>query len=488
MHTALYARVSTERQGRQQTIDGQLAALYAWAAAGSHAIVEEHVFRDEGYSGSRLDRPGLDALRDAVRDGAVQQIAVLTPDRLARKYAYQVLLLEEFRRAGCEVVFLQHPISDDPNDQLLLQIQGAIAEYERAVLGERFRRGKLQRARDGHYLGGRAPYGYRYMPRQDTVPGHLVVNEAEAELVRMLYDWLLEEQTTVRQILKRLNAGPWLPRSGRHAWSPSVVHHILTDPIYAGTAYANRYAYAPPTKPRHSGQRGSRTGGTATCRRLRPREQWIAIPVPALVEQETWDRAQVQIARNAALSFRNNTRHSYLLRCLLTCEACGLAMYGVTRPAAVTKPERQYYECHGKDCVLSARTAACPSRSIRAEEIEPVVWDHVAGLLADPDRLLAQFDHLAAVAEAGSARERAVEQLLRTRLDRTARADKRLLDAYQAGIVSLTELSERRQQLAGERLSLERQQQERTRLREQRLRTEAVRTDLTAFCERICTR
>src|SRR4051794_12853668 len=208
MRTALYARVSTERQERRQTIASQLTALQAWAVAGGHAVAAEHVFRDEGYSGSRLDRPGLDALRDAVRDGAVQQVAVLTPDRLARKYAYQVLLLEEFRRAGCEVVFLQHPISDDPNDQLLLQIQGAIAEYERAVLGERFRRGKLQRARNGHYLAGRAPYGYRYVPRQDAVPGHLVVDEPEAELVRMLYGWLVDEQTTIRQILKRLNAGP----------------------------------------------------------------------------------------------------------------------------------------------------------------------------------------------------------------------------------------------------------------------------------------
>ena len=156
MRTAFYARVSTERQERQQTIDSQLAALQAWAGSGNHVVAEEHVFRDEGYSGGRLDRPGLDALRDAVRDGAVQQVVVLTPDRLARKYAYQVLLLEEFRRAGIEVVFLQHPISDDPNDQLLLQIQGAIAEYERAVLAERFRRGKLQRARDGHILGNKA--------------------------------------------------------------------------------------------------------------------------------------------------------------------------------------------------------------------------------------------------------------------------------------------------------------------------------------------
>jgi site-specific DNA recombinase len=314
MRAALYARVSTERQERQQTIDSQLAALRAWVADHGHALADEHVFRDEGYSGGRLDRPGLDALRDAVRDGAVGVVAVLTPDRLARKYAYQVLLLEEFRRAGAEVVFLQHPISDDPDDQLLLQIQGAIAEYERAVLGERFRRGKLQKARDGHYLTGRAPYGYRYVPRRDAVPGRIVVDEAEAELVRVLYGWLIDERTTIRQILKRLNAGPHLPRSGRHAWSPSTVHHILADPIYAGTAYANRYAHVPAAKPR--ARRGPRTG-EATCRRLKPREQWIAIPVPALVDQETWDRARAQLARNAALSFRNNTKHSYLLRCLL---------------------------------------------------------------------------------------------------------------------------------------------------------------------------
>src|SRR5918911_2178246 len=196
MNTALYARVSTERQERQQTIASQLSALQAWAAAGEHAVAAEHVFRDEGYSGSRLDRPGLDALRDAVRDGAVQQVAVLAPDRLARKYAYQVLLLEEFRRAGVEVLFLQHAISDDPNDQLLLQIQGAIAEYERAVLGERFRRGKLQRARAGQWTAGKVPYGYRYVPKRDGVPGHLVVDEKEAALVRTLYGWLIDERTT----------------------------------------------------------------------------------------------------------------------------------------------------------------------------------------------------------------------------------------------------------------------------------------------------
>ena len=483
MRTAAYARVSTERQERQQTIDSQLAALRAWAAAEGHQLAEEHVFRDEGYSGGRLDRPGLDALRDAVRDGAVGLVAVLSPDRLARKYAYQVLLLEEFRRAGCEVVFLQHPISDDPNDQLLLQIQGAIAEYERAVLGERFRRGKLQKARDGHYLGGRAPYGYRYVPRHDAIPGHLVIDEREADPVRTLYGWLTDERMTIRQILKRLNTGPYRPRSGRHSWSPSTVHHILAEPLYAGTTYANRYSHVPAARPRV--QRNPRTD-PATCRRLKPREQWIPIPVPALVDAETWERAQAQLARNAALSFRNNSTHSYLLRCLLTCEACGLAMYGITQKAQGNRPQRQYYQCHGKDCVLSARTAVCPSRRIRAEGIEHVVWDHVAGLLADPERLLAQFDRFTATA--GSARDRAAEQQLRTRLDRIARADLRLLDAYQAGAVSLAELTDRRRRLAEERQALEREQEERVRLCQQRAQAETLRTNLAAFCARIRSR
>jgi len=232
MRVAIYARVSTEKQGRDQTIDSQIEALRAWAADRGHELKEEHVFIDEGYSGSRLDRPALDRLRDAAREGEFEVVAVYSPDRLARRYAYQILLLEEFRRAGCQVEFVQRPISEDPHDQLLLQIQGAVAEYERAVLAERFRRGKLQKARDGHWTAGQAPYGYRYVPARDAVPAHLEVDEAEAEIVRMLYRWLIDERMTVRKILKRLAAGPWRPRCGKRLWSNCVVHRILSDPVY----------------------------------------------------------------------------------------------------------------------------------------------------------------------------------------------------------------------------------------------------------------
>src|SRR5262245_40563013 len=224
MRTAIYARVSTDRQERMQTIDSQLAALSEWVAAQGHELRPEHIYRDEGASGAHLDRPGLDRLRDAARNGDFELVGVLSPDRLARKYAYQVLLLEEFRRLGCEVVFLQRPISDDPHDQLLLQIQGALAEYERTVISERFRRGKLQKARAGVYLGGKAPYGYRYVPKRDDCPGHLLIDETEAALVQTLFRWLIEDQLTIRQLIKRLNRSAWQPRSGRRPWSPAVIH------------------------------------------------------------------------------------------------------------------------------------------------------------------------------------------------------------------------------------------------------------------------
>ena len=481
---AIYARASTERQERQQTIDSQLAVLRRWAEAEGHALAETHVFRDEGYSGSRLDRPGLDSLRDAVSDAAIEIVAVLSPDRLARRYAYQVLLLEEFRRAGVEVAFLHHPISEDPSDQLLLQIQGAIAEYERAVLAERFRRGKLQKARDGHLLSAKPPYGYRYVPRRDAVPGHLVVDDAEAEMVCGLFVWVADEQLSVRQSVRRLNEGPWITRAGRARWAPSTVHHILSDPVYIGTAYANRYEYVAPKKPRIRSPRCEEK----TCRRRRPRDQWIAIPVPALVDQEAWDRAQAQMARNALVSFRNNKKHNYLLRCLLKCGICGLAIHGCGFTRTAGGVERRYYRCAGVDTLTTGRDTKCPRAMIDAEVIEQAVWDHVIGLLSAPQQLVAQFERFVAETADGSPQDQAMARQLQARLDRLARADQRLLEAYQAEVISLEELAERRRTITEQHCAAVQQRDQRRRLVEQRVRAHAVLANVTAFSERICSR
>jgi site-specific DNA recombinase len=362
----------------------------------------------------------------------------------------------------------------------LLQIQGAIAEHERAVLAERFRRGKLQKAREGHAVHARAPYGYRFVARQDGVPARLVIDEAEADLVRQAYAWFIEDRLSLRQLLRRLNFGPWYPRSGRRPWSASTVHHILSDPVYTGTAYANRYEHVAAKKPRAR----SSEAVPRNSRRLKPKEQWIAIPVPALVDQGTWDRAQEQLARNARLAFRNNAKHNYLLRCMMACGTCGRSMHGRTSISG-NGNKHQYYSCAGKDRILSARDTACPQAPIKARDIEHAVWEHVAGLLNDPVHLVAQFERFVTEVGGGTARDKAGGQLLPARLSRLDQADRRLIDAYQAGVLSLEELSDRRQQLANQRRALEQQQKHHLQLCRQHAQTEKVLANIAAFAERI---
>jgi len=484
MRAAVYARVSTERQGRDQTIDSQLDALRGWAANHGHELKREHVYIDEGYSGSRLDRPALDRLRDAAREGEFDVVGVYSPDRLARRYAYQVVLLEELRKAGCPVEFVHRPISDDPHDQLLLQIQGAVAEYERALLGERFRRGKLQKARAGHWVAGQAPYGYRYVPARDGVPAHIEVDDAEAAVVRQLHRWLIDERMTVRQILKRLAAGPVRPRSGKRLWSTSVVYRILSDPVYAGTGYANRHVFVVPRKPRSTGPRA----GTPTCRQARPREEWIPIRVPAIIDESTHQDSQDQLARNSALSFRNNTRNDYLLRCLLTCRTCGLAMFGITtHDGSTRRREHRYYKCHGKDTVARDRECRCTQTPAKADELDAAVWGHVKALLEDPAALASRFEELARASDAKDG-GRAAVQRWEAQLQRLGREEQRLVDAYQAEVIDLAELKGRREQIRGRRQVLVTQRDQEQRLQAERQAAKAVWSDLEAFCRRVRSR
>ena len=448
MKAAIYARVSTDKQGRDQTVDSQLDALRRWATAHGHELKDDHVYIDEGYSGARLDRPALDRLRDAAREGEFDVLGVYSPDRLARRYAYQVLLLEELRKAACDVEFIERPISDDPHDQLLLQIQGAIAEYERAVLGERFRRGKLQKARAGQWIAGQAPYGYRYVPNRDGVPGHLEVDEAEAEVVRMLYRWLIDERMTVRQILKRLAAGPWRPRNGKRLWSNSVVHRILSDPLYAGTAYANRHVLVAPRRPRSAGPRA----GLPTCRKPRPREEWIPIPVPAIIDAATYQDASEQLARNSALSFRNNTRNEYLLRCLLTCRTCGLAMCGVTTQrgrraasAPLLHVPRQGHPRPGPGVPLPAAADPGPRSSTRPSGTTS------SGCSTTRPRWPRSSRSGPGRPTRSTPTRDAAGQKWEAQLRRLDREEQRLLDAYQAEAIDLDELKQRREQIRGRR-------------------------------------
>ena len=186
---AIYTRVSSNQQREAHTIASQTAALVEWAMTLDLRVPQEWIFEDDGYSGATLERPGLERVRDLAAAGDIQVVLVHSPDRLSRKYAYQVLLIEEFGRHGVETRFHNGPSSATAEDQLLVQFQGMIAEYERAQILERSRRGKLHRARAGEIsvLGG-APYGYRYIRKREDSPAAYVVVEAEARVVRDVYE------------------------------------------------------------------------------------------------------------------------------------------------------------------------------------------------------------------------------------------------------------------------------------------------------------
>src|SRR5436190_15216882 len=222
MRAAVYARVSTTRQAQAQTIEQQLDRLRTAVAGRGWELEDQHVYRDDGYSGASLGRPGLDRLRDHAALADLDLVLVTAPDRLARNYVHQVLLIEELAGHGCQVEFLDRPMGQDPHDQLLLQIRGAVAEYERTLIAERMRRGRLRKLRAGTLLPWtRPPYGYRLDPERPRDPAGVRLDEAEAAVVRDLFAWFADDGTAVFTLVQRLQRlGIASPR-GHRTWSPS---------------------------------------------------------------------------------------------------------------------------------------------------------------------------------------------------------------------------------------------------------------------------
>src|SRR6266704_2590869 len=292
---AIYARVSSDQQAQAHTIDSQVAGLRDRVRDDGFDLSEEMEFLDDGYSGTILVRPALERLRDVVAAGALDRLYVHSPDRLARNYAYQVVLVDEFRRSGVEVVFLNRELGQSPEDDLLLQVQGMIAEYERAKIIERHRRGKRHAAHVGavNVLSG-APYGYRYVTkyegggqaRYELIPD-------EARVVRQVFAWVGRDRLTIGEICRRLTQAGEVTRTGRTVWDRSVVWGILKNPAYQGTAAFGKTRQEP-LRPRLRAQRGRppqprRAVSTVDV----PPADWFPIPVPAMVEPEVFAAVQV---------------------------------------------------------------------------------------------------------------------------------------------------------------------------------------------------
>ena len=443
---AIYARVSSDQQKEDKTIASQTSAVREFAASQGYSVPAEWVFEDEGVSGATLLRPGLEHVRDLVAEGQIQAVLVLSPDRLSRKYAYQVLLTEEWLHHGVETVFVKAPQSQSPEDQLLLQFQGMIAEYERAQILERSRRGKRHRAKQGEVsvLSG-APYGYRYMRKTDERAAYYEVIELQAQVVRQVFDLYTAQALSIGAITRRLNEQAVPTRNEQSVWERSTIWAMLRNPAYRGMACFGKTQEASRQRRDsrairlrgHSPRRGSRT------QQETPKDQWIQIPVPALVDESTFDLAQERLQDNKKFSPRRTVEPS-ILQGLAHCAHCGYALYRTSTRSSARKI--YYYRCLGSDAWRYQGKARCSAQPIRLDLLEDTVWTEVVRLLEDPALIQSELARRVQAARTSHPAKQNQDRIERELLQARRRAE-RLLTAYQEDLLSLDELRRRMPEL-----------------------------------------
>ena len=459
---AIYARVSSDKQKEERTIASQTAGLIAFAQSNGYNVPPEWVFEDEGYSGASLVRPGLEKIRDLAAEGRIEAVLIHSPDRLSRKYAYQVLLIEEFSKSGVEAVFLKAPQAETPEDRLLLQFQGMIAEYERAQILERSRRGKRHKAKQGNIsiLSG-APYGYRYVRKSDQAAAYYEIAEAEAQVVRQVYERYTVQGWSIGEITKWLNGLGTPTRLGAKRWERSTVWAMLRNPAYRGAACYGKTQLAK----RQRITRPLRLRGGAVCRESaqheRPRDEWIEIPVPAIVSDETFALAAERLESNKRHAPRRTVVPS-VVQGLVSCRKCGYAMYRTSTRSSARKI--YYYRCLGSDAWRHLDHPLCDTHPVRMDLLDAVVWDEIVKLLEDPSLIQAEINRRLETARQSSPAKRR-EEALQREIVRLRKGIERLLTAYQEDLLSLDELRgrmpdlrQRERATQAELLSLENQE------------------------------
>lgn len=437
---AIYARVSSDRQKENHTIESQVTALIQYAETHEYLAPPEWRFLDEGYSGATLLRPGLEALRDLAAGGQLEAVLIYSPDRLSRKYAYQVLLAEELSRCGVAVIFLKAPSGDTPEDQLLVQFQGMIAEYERAQIAERSRRGKRYRAQQGlvNVLSG-APFGYRYVKKSEHSAAYYEVIESEAKVVQMVFDVYTRQDQSINAIARLLNQREIPTRKGEARWERSTVWGMLRNPAYPGRACFGKTEIRPRQRITRPLRQRNGLASRNSANHERPCQDWIEIAVPALISEEVFALAQEQLEKNKHHSPRH-TIEPTLLQGMLVCERCGYALYRTS-----TRTSRQkiyYYRCLGSDAYRHLKGALCDSRPIRQDYLDLAVWTEILRLLEDPSLIQTELNRRLEAARNTDPLRQRVDGLQREQA-RLANRMERLVTAYQEDLLSLDELRRR---------------------------------------------
>ncbi|GFR12079.1 uncharacterized protein TNCT_354051 [Trichonephila clavata] len=442
---SLYARVSSGKQAQENTIASQVAALERQISVDGYELLREYKFIDNGYSGSNLVRPNLEKLRDRVAEGKIDKIYIHSPDRLSRKYAYQMILLEEFQKAGAEAVFLNYEINDNPESQLLLQMQGMIAEYERAKIMERSRRGKIYAANKGcvSVMGG-APYGYRYIDKCTGVGQALFeINEEEADVVRKVFLWVGRERASIGEVCRRLNTMSIITRTGKKCWDRSVIWGMLKNPAYKGQAAFGKTKVG--VKLQHIRPQRHSCEQPKDNYSIYPVEKanWIYVKVPNIVNEDVFDIVQEQLAENRKIARTRERGAKYLLQGLIVCKCCRYAYYG--SPVRNKRGEKvdhyAYYRCIGRDSYRFGGNKICDNKHIRTDALETAVWEEVKHLLKNPNRILEEYKRKLSEFKRSSWDKKS--DLLEKQENKLQRGIARLIDSYAQEYISQEEFEPR---------------------------------------------
>jgi len=452
MKIAIYARVSTEKQEKQETINSQLEALRDFAKKNNHAIYEEYI--DEGYSGELLDRPALDRLRDDAKKKLFEAILVHSPDRFSRKFIYLGLVQEELKKSGVNIIFLNRPDSKDtPEDDLLNGMQGLIAEYEKAKILERTRRGKMHKARSNLLIGNIAPYGYRYIAgnKATNTIGKYEINANEAKVVKLIFNLFVNKRLSIRGIAKELTERNISPRQGKH-WRTSSLHTIIRNETYTGITHYNKHMLIEAKKHRN-GNKYQRATKTSMC--FKPKDQWIPITLPSelvIIDKKTFGSAQMQLKKNSELSPRN-VKYQYLLRGLVKCSNCDSPFYGTP--------------CHGKlfyRCGNRHKTFPLPRECkvgmVKASDLESVVWNKFCEAIKNPRLITEQVIKLKEKEQRGRVNIAKDMVVIDRELKNTENEEARLLDAYREQVISMEQLKDQMAKIQEKKKQLDKEKQE----------------------------
>lgn len=484
VRAAVYARVSSKQQAQHQTIDSQVAALRQRIVGEGLALEDDLVFLDNGFSGSTLQRPALERLRDKAYAGAFNRLYVHSPDRLARKHAYQVVLLDEFKRAGVEVVFLNQRLSETPEDNLLLEVQGIIAEYERAKIIERGRRGRRHAAQRGSLNAiGHAPYGYLYIDKhQAGGEAYYQILPEQAEIIRQMFEWVGRDRLSLGEVCRRLFDDGVSSPKGRPRWNRGSVCDMLKNPAYKGTASYGKTRVGErlprlrplrnqPATPRHS----------QTCHQETPPADRINIPVPPIVSEELFAAVQEQLQENRRRSReQRETRTKHLLQGLVLCGRCGSAYCG--RSHARKDGRYTYYRCLSTDAYRFGGTPLCRAKGVSAARLESAVWNDVREVLRDPDAVRQEYERRLHQSES---QETNTQEHVSRQMQTVRRTISRLIDAFAEGLLSKEDFEPRIQTAKARLTSLEAQAKEVAERHSQQLELTHAIGQLNDFSEQL---